>query len=822
MKLRTVLLLLCISSNSYAQDIGKSSPYSFGGACASQGAWTQTALSATQSLRKVAIQLRDDENCKGLGASVQKSIQELESAVQSASDTPKRATRLAELPKEISALKTLMMSTPDSESEISKLIMQLSIEQATLSAQVQVTGEARSLFDFGNKIQQSAKSGLSELNQVVSAIPRLSECLMDGDHQAIGSFLAATVKIASALASSNQDLTGSQLATTVSNLTDLVREKKYSKVLRKLNQQEFLASMACLMEVTSDSYCQARNGMQLFQKGLSDLKVSRNQSPSATASDPIAGYYILNTHVPNITRWLQKIQIGVDPKLPTDAAFQNKIQQEVTEFNKSVKDLLGAYNSIVSTIQSTKDIETQRNTVLELLVNLTAAMTSTNRDYGNFFTRSRNPTKIPFDLIGMTVPDQVSGKAIPQMGYEQWFRTYMDSLPAFKDPLALAETIGNNMKDIIRSANIASIEYFNRWYIVDKAALINDSTIDINFTVVDSLKAVNQYLESTKHRIDVYKGNTSIIPTIVDLQIRINRVLTGYEELYELGKKTLNNKASLKQSAEQVQATADVYEKLVNIVYDQFNVMQSRSGFIANRMVNFVYEDYKLLQKNNVDFTQYQKDVISAAGMAGLEKMLQMYNGNPANIQTDLNMALRINKNNIEALGTLLKDSIIGVINELDIIQNDGKVSFWDTVKRIAKDQAAERKEGKKSLLDPRKLPLYWFTHSDRYVFNGKTLKDSLQSEFNDAENVKAQLCIQALAFNNQVPIKSLCQGAVLKSPLMSSLNVSYDQKLEVHLNDANQTPQMRKSLNHSERICAFRDYNLRNMAKYMSIGNSR
>ncbi len=842
-----VLLTLLLVQAAQAQEGGLSSAYSFGGACSSQGAWTQTALSATQNLRKVTLQLKDDANCKALGNSVQASLQNLESAVKSASDTPSRVSRLSQLPQEISALRGFVNSAPDMKQQVLKIMMDKSIESATLSAQVDQGASlmANGVLDFGARLQRSTQTGLAMLNQVVDSIPQLNQCLTGDGQQALGSFISTAVQVASSFASSGQDMTGSQLAMTVSKISTLVREKKYAKVLRKLNQQEFMSSMACLMEVTSESYCQARDGMRLFQKGMSDLQFRQNEKMEMTSNNPFVGYYVLNTHVPNITKWLQKIQIGVDPKLPTDATFQNKIQQEVTDFYKGVKTLLGDYNSTLLTIKSLPNVEARQNAVLKLLFKMTESMAGgggseySQGDKTNFFTMSKNAMRIPFDLVGISVPDQVSGKVMPKMSYDEWFQANMADLPAFKDPTALAETIGNNMQAIIRGANISAIEYFNKWYIVDKAALVNESTIDINYTVQDSLKAINQYLESEKTRIEKYNGNPMVIPTIVDTQIRIKAILKAYTGLEELGKKALANKASLNQTAAEVQATADAYEKLVTTVYEQFNVMQSRSGFLANRMVNFVYEDYILLVKNKVDFTPYQQDLYASTGMAAMDKMLQMYNGNPANVQTDLNMALRINKGNIEALEELLKDNVVHVVAELQSVEHGGKgTDTWNSLKRLLSDQRTEMEQNAKwydstkwkygitswAWTAPRSF-IYWLKHSDRYPLTSSgDVAAGPQSEFEDAAAVKAQLCVQALAFIDQTPFRSLCQGVILKSPLgngIKGMDVSYDQILTAHLTDKNVSTQMRSSLNHSERICAFRDYNIRNMARFMSLNKA-
>ena len=117
MKSTFAVLLLLVAQGAYAQE-SMSSAYSFGGACASQGVWTQAALSATQNLRKVTLQLKDDPNCKALGASVQSSINNLESSLKSASDTPARVSRLAQLPQEITALRGFITSAPDMKQQV--------------------------------------------------------------------------------------------------------------------------------------------------------------------------------------------------------------------------------------------------------------------------------------------------------------------------------------------------------------------------------------------------------------------------------------------------------------------------------------------------------------------------------------------------------------------------------------------------------------------------------------------------------------------------------------------------------------------------------
>ena len=845
MTLKVLTALVLLGSQAFSQEGSMGTSYAFSGACSSQGSWTQSALAATQNLRKVTLQLKNDPNCKALGTSVQAAIGNLESQIKTASDTPGRASRMAQIPQEIGALRDFATSSPEMRSKVLKLMMDRSIEGATLSAQVPVPSKdevvANSLVDFGARLKRSTSTGLSMLNQVVDAIPQLDECLTSDAQAALGSYLSMAVQVTSSFASSGSDSNGSQLAMTVSKLTNLIRERKYAKVLRKLNQQEFMASMACLMEVTSESFCQARDGMNLFKSGMASLNLNTISKSTASEKNPFAGYYILNTHVPNITRWLQKLQIGVDPKLPTDALFQNKILDEINDYNKGVKSLLGLYNTSLLTIKSLPTLEGKQNAVLSL-VNMIYGQMLGNEDNStsektNFFITGKTYTKIPFLLMEIPIPDQVSGKVMPMMRYNDWLQYNMASIPAFQDPEALAEKIGHNMKSIIAEANLSSIQYFNKWFIVDKMALATESMVDINYTVRDSLKAIDDYLKILQGRVVSLNGEMSILPIIVDTRVRLKKILDQYNKIQELGR-NFNKKSYAQMSAEEIQKIPQAYEDLINTVYDQFMVMLARSGFIANRMTTFVYQDYIMLIQNKVNFSDYQGELFTALGMGALDRMIQNMGGNPANVQTDLNLALRINKGNIEALELLLKDNVISTISELKMTA-DGKYGeasalTRNSLERLVMDYAHEN--GRKTwsrpftplnvfMVAPQEFPLmmaYMFKHSDRYRFSPSEVNElAPQSEYSDVSGVYAQLCVQSLAFVDQRPLLDLCQGAVLTSPMTKNpdFSINYNTRLVSHMSDKGKTLQLRTSLNHSDRICAFRDFNRKNMVLYMSMG---
>jgi hypothetical protein len=856
MKNAFICILMLTASTAMAD--GGPSPYAFGGACSSQGAWTANALQSTQELRRITHALHDNPACQALGKGMQTALTNLELEVQraNANSTPESARRISQIPNEIAALRSFYGNTSgDMKSKVMGLLMNRAIEGASLSAAVggsTPNGLAADLLrDFGQRTNEASKTGLKLFNQVVDTLPQLETCIDDKQKQLMGNVMSGLVQVATSFASSGSDTTGSQIAQTVSKLTTYMRDSKFSSVFSTLNQQEFQASMACLVEITSEAYCNARDAMGLFKTGMTELEWRKQLDGKITSANPFVGYYILNTHVPNITRWMQKIQIGVDPMLPTDAVFQNRIQQEVTDFYMGLKTLLGEYNAATSTIKSLQNLKAKKQQLLKLIQSITEAMLrgGATNPYGggdktNFFTMASSPLEIPFLLLGMPVPEQVWGreKSLQQIDYFSWLQANMDQLPEFQNPEALAEKIGTNMRQLAASANVNVIDYFSKWYIVDKEALMNESTVDVNYTVKESFKIIRQYLDVAKERLIKYNGDYSRLPMIMLTQKKIDAILEKYA-VVEASGKVFKTKLKADNLTEEdvLKASAEAAD-LIQTVYEQFNVMLSRSGFLANRMIGIIQYDYILLVQNKVNFTEYQQDIFTATGMAGLDRMLQMFNANPANIQSDLNMALDINKGNLFALEKLLKDNFVAVIAKKKMVAEDrngfGAVSR-DSIGRllidVSKDKYSPITDSKKdrgSWWNPWNFapdltsPVgaftvigYWWANANRYPIGEETNR-APESEFKDNLALYSQFCIQSLAFYDQSAISTMCKEAILRSPFsgIKSLDLRYEQRYNGYLEDKKLPVATRKSWNYSDRICAFRDYNRKNLVKFMSL----
>src|SRR4051794_27144339 len=101
-KAQVLRVFLTVSSMALWSSPVRAGVYSFGGGCASMGAWSQAALNQTDTIIRIAESLKDNPNCKGLESVIPK-LESAKTALQMPQDQEKRADRLESIPKEISA-----------------------------------------------------------------------------------------------------------------------------------------------------------------------------------------------------------------------------------------------------------------------------------------------------------------------------------------------------------------------------------------------------------------------------------------------------------------------------------------------------------------------------------------------------------------------------------------------------------------------------------------------------------------------------------------------------------------------------------------------
>ena len=867
------ILIALYAPVAQAQDAATARPYSFSGTCSSQGLWTQEALQTTQTIRNFTLQLKNDPSCQALGQHTQAAIQKLEQMVRPPI-AANYSARLAELPQEISAFRNFLSSGDSSLKEsVKKTMMSKTIEMATLRSSISAKtggmgmevgaalGEAvggpvggvvgaiaaGSASTIGGQFNYSTQQGLLVFNDVIDSLPQMQTCLTGGD-QAAGQMVAASVKLLTAFAASGQDSTGTGLATAISKLTTAMRDMHFAKTLRTLNQADFLASMSCLVEMTSENYCTTRDSKMLFDEMMKEIQVRpRDQELQRVgAQSPLAGYYILTQNLPMITNWIQRVQTGVEPRLPTDANFQNKIFDEVNNFFKKVKDIEGTFSMDVQAMKVIPDERGRKNAARNIVMKLSNIVSGGGfgeTELKNFFDLKGSSREIPFFLMGVDIPDAVKGVGTAQQDPNNFLEVnYMNYAP-FQDPTALMELVRGNLNDLVKVAQTNAIQYYNQWFIVDKISLVNESLLGTNYSVKQSLIMTNNYLGQVEVRMRANNTDASMIGALQDTRSKIHRVLLAYDNLEKVSKQLTQQGQSLSPDDEKTIENANL--QIISSVYDEFQVLLGKSGWFQNRIVKFVYADYLMQLKSNEGYGSALDDLYYATGLSIFDQIVMTAGGNPAKVQNDLSLALRLNKMNLEAVENLIRDDFAGTTADLrgvvkigltpgavngDVHTNlsTGVRAYQDSlveipgenswhITRVVKGLWAATREEVKNATSV--IPWIGGAANPKYVASNE--RYAMDDEFGSSKRLYEQFCIQSLAFGDLRSFYKICRNSTLKSPFEASflaslppdqiaaLSTSYDKKLV----ESRENPQ----LNFSKRICAFRDYNRKNLVVYLT-----
>ncbi len=864
LKLTVTIFTLGFPALSNAMD---NSAYSFGGVCASQGVWVQEALSSTRQIRQIILNLKNDANCKGLGTKIDSYLNSLGAELESIKNADKSASRLSDIPKELFALKTMATSGSEYRNKTLGLIADRIFESSQIQSQAAAGAlseeQAQRIMSMGKRINSSAGAGISMLSSLLDELPNFNNCLSDPN--VIGPYLVGAVNMAGAFVNSSKG-GNIQTAQLLSKITNYLREDKYASIIKKLNETEFQNSISCLLESASESYCNAVDSRNLLNKSLKEmveeekipgsvLQANNNAAFYGGIKNPFTGIYILNHHIPNISQWLQKVQIGIDPKLPTDSDFKNDTIQIVSDYLQKVNSLKAEYYKQLETIRGFTDEKARSNQVYQLVKSLTSEMIGGRKSSQvNFFLLARNDIELPFALLGIPVPDPVKGIGVAMpVDYDRYLATHPEIFATA--PLKIAESIGSNLNQIISAADGASIEYYSKWFIVDKAALVSEATTSMQYTVIDSLKALKNYLELLIEKFERFNGNKTDVPAIIETIDRIEKVLAKIDNLMGLSNEMssaiahidpktkklvrLNGEATLKLTDEYRLKIANAYTDVINEIFEQFNVMLSRSGFLSTKFQLWVMSDYSLMLKNKIQLSDYEQSLFISMGNTAVDRISFLLSGNPSTTKDDLDNALRIHKENLLAIESTFKErwytytEVAKLISEGKSTAKEIKAAVKD---RLDKEYSFMGISSKylppiapmnviKAILDIAKL---WkeYTHPDLYQIPStmvNTTKYIRENEFHSMNQVYSKMCVQALAFQDQTMFKTLCANAKLISPFsevaptsakLASLNMSYSGRL---LNS-----EKNPTTAETQRICAFRDYHRGNLVQKLTIGRPK
>lgn len=838
--------------------------YSFGGGCSSLGAWTQTALSQTDTLIKVTQSLRDNPACKGIETIVPK-LQEAQAALKLDEKDSLRADRLESIPNEISALRNFAVASPDLKSEVMKLLTHRTLEGATLTAEAATAGTAvaasaavppaaaaiamaEALRTISNRVRRASIVGLDMLDQAFAILPTYQECIMGAPDQGLA-LVGAMVKIAAAYTSS-QEAVASRMGRTISNLVTFLRNSKFSSVLRQLNETEFWMSMSCLMETTAQTYCSTRDARKLLDYGIRELRVTSDDKGAVDMKNPLEGYYVLSRDIPNIAAWLQKIQFGIVPKLSSDAAFKNRVLDNVNELMKNVNNIRGLYKEAMLTYTILPDLEAKKNALFELVKTLDGRMTeggARNSGDMNFFVMSVPDQMVPFFLLGQTnMPDECkprkleNGLVTPGMSFHDWAFNGGKYSPEFQDPDALTRTIEFQLEKLIDGALAKASLYYQQRMIVDAANLVNESVTSQTHTVVESLQRVYNYLGGLIQRVGDENGDIRVVPSMRETMRRINKVLASYDDVKKAAMAFPPAGSPEEEEKKYDENVTAAYKKIIETAYEQFNVLLQRDTFLSTRLSTMIHYDYSMrIRSKNSDMSQYERELMVESGKELLGRILGVAGVNPTAALTDLNTAMVVNKRNLEAVEALFKDKLYPVIEEIKMVSlgraSDRNLNMR-SLYRLYRDTYFAGKPASERNWIENSIGYYWafttgpivpwvrrFMHPDLYPFRMSLnpVTRGADDEFGSFEQFKSRLCIQTLSFNDRKFYQDICRGSILKSAFTKDsappsspardipLDASYDHYMEGGKATAPVT---------SESICSFQTFSRRNLVYWMTL----
>jgi len=835
---KNVFVFTCMLGFLIASMPSNASEYNFGSACRTNGHWTQTALQETQKLIEVLNQFKNDENCHGLESIVQKLMSTDERFKNSINATKGEITDqiVDGIDNEnINGQKEFLNNMVNN----GKGSIKNKGEFLDLLAGVHMNSAINSSYDFTknlsaayfNKEQvvrglhQSASELIGVVNQALNAFigPKLNQCLVKTPEQGLV-VIAGMMRLVANTSVPGVSVTANRIGETINNLVQYMRQMGFAKSLKGLKQHELWASITCALESSAEHYCTARDQLKLLNWGLESMDKSGIYA-DANSVDPVkgnflTGYATLIRNVPVIAKWLLKVQFGVEPKLMTDATYKNSIWQTVIGIISSINDLNANFNEYKINILNSNDPKTQKNMIFGMISKIKNTMSGAVMSSGgseiNFYTNSLPMRYLPLVLIGMNEGDYPKDVLPKESGLiisaEEWLQNGGKYQPMFDDPIKLLEIIKLNMERIIESVQDEMRKYFIDRLIVDKMNLVAEAfTIDsMGTSVDDSMKIILRYLEGLKQRVHNSPfGDEQVIHLINDTLTQLSQVVVAIDEY---GKH--------KGSEKEIQKAA---AKVIDIVYEEFNVLIQRDSFITNRMATLVHYDYFLQILENRDIGQYERDLMIISNNEAYQKLILSHSDNVAAAAAEYKTALMIHRNNIDELEYLFRDNFLSYLRT--IIDDSNGVPL---VLRNARSLLNMKYDN--ILLLPKSILGYQYRYQMEMInpFNlsykrGNILKggDNESSSFMANRN---KACIQLLAATEPLAIYSkLCSGAVMTSPFVEAAGSEQRKQELAFLNvDFNSYAKYFSKKTDDDKICAYRDYLRRNHVHWMTLQHNQ
>ncbi len=710
--------------------------------CVSAGSWTQQVLTQTNEILAAISQLRNDPKCQRLGAI----LAPQKKAVEATEENLGVGTRIGlnNLGNEIKAmgptadgsavqgdvagirdvLSDQMGAGASARPNLSTNLLQSRLWGTINTGLSAITGLQVGQVQLQQRAQMLGESAYNELANMINQLDDLSESkgCFASNVPVGGRMIGGIINMAGALAGSHSVSNG-RISDLLNALTLKLRNARFNWMESQLGDNNILKTLLCVVETTAFNYCSINEAQALrdwaVKQAWKDEKTSRNGA--------LRGYYSFFRDARVIADWQVKVLSGIEPRFYTDATFKNNTLRSYFSYLMTSNDLFAVYNEHRMNVDRVSDsknlspadiLNTQRLYVMKMISEISEKIVRAEGD-PNFFTSIRRPIEIPFYLIGMGVPNAVSNADGKEFSPRSWdtyvqFGNNSSWIPAFENPVALADNIRLKLRALIESANVEASQHYRKRLIPDTQRLIMDSAISngaVTGSVVKALQNISAYMKTVKGEIEARSKSGTILlsvedaaalTTIDDTIYRVDVVLKEFS-FYQTAVrsvKTIETRIAALRS--QITANSLASEAVKKPLYDElsaqelqlgvlrdkiksqpikildtvlitFDMLIQRDGFLPERVRSVANFEFAERIKSGKTLTQYQRELLTISGTIALDSFSSILTNNPTEAKYDLALAKTMAANNLTTVEELAKDRLMSTIRELWIRSRMGR-----------------------------------------------------------------------------------------------------------------------------------------------------
>lgn len=839
---------LGLAPMTYAADVPRFS----GGMCVSQGSWLQSALEQANVITNAVNALRDDPNCTALVRALDASPkvdprdQNSENETASFANTYQELAAIGEFlkPNLTSSQGTPLMTGDQFRNIVFQVVFNKSyqsikeIKTEGMSANMtDVTSRMQMvslrLKSFVERSQKVANLAMSTSKGILAALPQSRQCLHNRPSETMA-ILGAVAHSAAALTSGGQ-MNG--VGEFVASLLQYSRDMSYVNAQQPMEVERFRASISCLVESTSESYCALNDGEEaldfLKNQSLADTRkrnleeVISNSSVDPVAN-PLAGMIIIMRDLKELQSWMQRVLFGINPRVREEANMKNSYWTSYLTFVTKMNSIQANFRDKESLYhESTRGAtrEQKLGQIKEILTGAIGDMGIGGGGFGrsesevNFFSRAfSSATVVPFELLGVTVPPTLSAAQTFEDSF--WPQYVAQGEGLFRDPEQLLGRIRENVWRTMERAQTAANAFFASRMVVDPHNLITEATKGPGVSAFDALVNIKTYLVNLRTKLErSVNAPNSRLSALHKQRIAVHiSLIRDTEARAEKMIEALRNAANI-QSV-QGGSSADIQsQEAMNVIYEGASMMLARDSLFATRLSTLVQMDISDTLWSATNITEKQSEYLMSLGPDLVNRMTSFFGANPATQRSDLNAAKIIHLANLNGTEELFSKVIFNQIVKITCQLEGGTACSMQHFEFDPAKNQPQLRMFNENLQAARRTRDFHFVG---LYFKFNNWMHPVTEDSQAHVQTKAKLCIQALAFKSRNKFAEICRGAALKSDFADAsdtykLNLDFTDelaKIEAIANNKTVGNAIDRSRNMG--VCALRTYFRKNQLFYL------